>query len=68
MFQTTPPRRRWASLTLGADYIGVSEKTVRRLIASGAITGYRVGPRLLRIDLNEVDALARPVPTMTASA
>jgi len=66
-----PPKtesRRWASLALGAEYIGVSEKTIRRMIASGQITGYRVGPRLIRIDLNEVDVLARPVPTMTASA
>jgi excisionase family DNA binding protein len=49
--------RRWASLTLGAEHIGVSDKTMRRMIASGQITGYRVGPRLVRVDLNELDAL-----------
>lgn len=62
---TGPPRteaRRWGSLALGADYIGVSEKTIRRMISSGLITGYRVGPRLIRVDLNELDALASPIP------
>jgi len=55
--------RRWGSLTLGAEYIGVSEKTLRRLISQGQIRGYRVGPRLIRVDLNELDALASPIPT-----
>ena len=51
-----------ASLTLGAEYIGVSEKTLRRMIASGAVSGYRVGPRLVRVDLNDLDAAARAIP------
>lgn len=57
------PARRWASLSLGAEYLGVSEKTLRRLIASGQINGYRIGARLLRVDLNELDDLASPIPT-----
>lgn len=61
---TTPtPARRWTSLTLGAEHIGVSEKTLRRLVASGRITGYRFGPRLIRLDLNELDAMLRPIPS-----
>lgn len=60
---TQTPVRRWASLTLGAEHIGVSDKTMRRMIASGRITGYRVGPRLIRVDLNELDALLRRIPT-----
>ena len=27
------------------------------------LTGYRVGPRLLKVDLNDLDRLARPIPT-----
>lgn len=61
-FAASPPHR-WASLTLGADYLGVSEKTLRRMISAGLVTGYRVGPRLLRVDLVELDATARPIPT-----
>jgi hypothetical protein len=33
------------------------------MIASGELAGYRVGKRMLRVDLNEVDALLRPIPS-----
>lgn len=60
-----PPkeRRRLAALTDAADYAGVSTKTIRRRIADGSLRGYRMGPRLLRVDLNELDAMLRPIPT-----
>lgn len=60
---STITTRQWASLAAGAKHLGVSEKTLRRMIASGAVPGYRFGPRLMRVDLNEVDARLRPVPT-----
>ena len=60
--------RCWASLTFGAEHIGVSDKTMRRMIASGRATGYRVGPRLIRVDLNELDALLAPIPTTAGQA
>ena len=56
--------RRLATVPDAASYCGVSPKTIRRRIASGDLTGYRMGPRLLRVDLNEVDdRLLRPLPT-----
>lgn len=55
--------RRLESIENAADYIGVSTKTVRRYIAAGRVTGYRTGPRLIRVDLNELDAMLRPIPT-----
>lgn len=58
----TKKRHAWASLAQGADHLGVSEKTLRRMIAAGHITGYRMGPRLLRVDLNELDDAMRPIP------
>jgi excisionase family DNA binding protein len=60
---TTTPRPQWATLEVAAEHIGASTKTVRRMIAAGTVTGYRFGPRMLRVDLNELDALARPIPT-----
>jgi excisionase family DNA binding protein len=41
----------------------VTPKTVRRWIAAGRLTAYRFGPRLLRIDPDELDALLQPIPT-----
>lgn len=55
--------RRYASIDATAEYIGVSPKTVRRLISAGTLTGYRIGPRLLRVDLAELDQAAHPIPT-----
>ena len=55
-----PPRhRRWASLLQAADYLAVSERTVRQMIYDGRLTGYRLG-RTVRIDLNEVDDAMLP--------
>jgi excisionase family DNA binding protein len=54
--------RRWASLTETANYLGVSLRTVRTMITDGRLTAYRgLGKRVIRIDLNEVDAAMRPL-------
>jgi excisionase family DNA binding protein len=55
--------RRLESIQFAAEYARVSTKTVRRWIASGDLAGYRAGKRLIRVDLNELDALLRPIPT-----
>lgn len=55
--------RRLAPITSAAEYAAVSPKTIRRRIADGSLTGYRLGRRLIRVDLNELDELLRPVPS-----
>jgi excisionase family DNA binding protein len=57
------PRRRLVRLAVAATYADVSTRTLRRYISHGRLTGYRVGPRLIKVDLNELDAIARPIPT-----
>jgi excisionase family DNA binding protein len=55
--------RQLETLEQAAQRLGVSPKTIRRRIADGTLTGYRTGPRLIRVDPAEVDAaLLRPVP------
>ena len=56
-----------ASLAEVADALGCSTKTVRRYIADGRLTGYRMGPRLIRVDMAEVAAMLSPIPTVQAS-
>jgi excisionase family DNA binding protein len=53
-------QRRWASMKQTADYMGVSLRTVREWISQGSIPGYRINARVIRVDLNEVDAAFRP--------
>jgi excisionase family DNA binding protein len=54
--------RRLVSLATAAAYADVSTRTLRRYIAQGRLTGYRVGPRLVKVDLNELQNLASPIP------
>lgn len=62
------PQRRLAPLNVAADYVPCSKKTIRRRIADGSLTGYRFGSRAIRIDLNELDLLLRPIPTAGGDA
>jgi excisionase family DNA binding protein len=53
MPRTIPAPARLVPLADAAEYFRVSVKTLRRRIADGTITGYRVG-RLIRVDLDEL--------------
>ncbi len=56
-------QRRLASINAAAEYADVSAKTIRRRISDGTIKGYKLGSRTIRVDLNELDAIMRPIPT-----
>ena len=58
-----PSSPRFAKVGAAADYAAVAPITVRRWVKRGNLTAYRAG-RVLRVDLNEVDALLRPVVTV----
>lgn len=58
--------RRYASLTDAAEYLDCNERTLRRRIADGTVRGYRLG-KLVRVDLDELDALLTPIPTQHRS-
>jgi excisionase family DNA binding protein len=56
--------RKLVSIIKAGEQLGCSGRTIRRMVARGAITGYRLPvSRLLRVDLNELDAKLREVPT-----
>lgn len=59
--------RRLVSISEAAEFLGVHPKTVRRRIAAGDLTGYRVSSRLIRIDADELEASVRPIPNAAAS-
>lgn len=60
--------RRLRKIQPAAEYADVHPRTIRRRIADGSLTGYRFGPRVLLVDLNELDALLRPIPTAGSAA
>ncbi len=57
------PPRRLVSVAAAAQYLDVDPRTVRRHIASGRIPAYRVGPKLVKIDLDALGASLQPIPT-----
>jgi excisionase family DNA binding protein len=62
---TTDPlsgRRRLVNLDAAADVYSLHPRTIRRMISRGQITGYRVGPRVVRVDLDEIDAAITTIP------
>jgi excisionase family DNA binding protein len=56
----TTSRRRYVTIADAAEYLNVTGRTIRQMIADGRLTGYRSGSRLVRLDLNEIDAAMRP--------
>jgi excisionase family DNA binding protein len=54
--------KRPARLTEAAPYARTSVMTIRRRIKDGTLRSWRVGPKLLVVDLDEIDArLIRPI-------
>ena len=61
----TQHRRQFESLTQAAERTGLSTRTLRRRIAAGQLKAYRNGPRLIRLDPQDVDRLMTPIPTVS---
>jgi excisionase family DNA binding protein len=62
---------RLLSIRKICDQYGLSDKTIRRRIADGTLVAYRCGPRLIKLDADQVEAaLIRPAtePNDTESA
>lgn len=49
------------TLNDAAERTGLCVRTIRRYIAAGRLRAYRIGPRAIRIDTDDIDALLRPV-------
>lgn len=59
----TQTRARYVSLTTAAEYLSVTEAGMRKFIAEGRITGYRLGKRAIRVRVDELDAMLTPIPS-----
>jgi excisionase family DNA binding protein len=61
--QTAATKRQYESLSDASLRTGLSTRTLRRRIAAGTLPAYRSGPRILRLDPDDVDRLMRRLPT-----
>lgn len=58
--------RKLLTLAEAAEALGgVHIRTVRRYISEGRLKGYKMGPRLVMIDEDDLQALLTPIPTWT---
>jgi excisionase family DNA binding protein len=66
LFHTPPQspnraaRRRYVKIAEAAEYLHCTDRTIRQMIVDGRLTAYRNGGRLVRLDLNEIDAAMQP--------
>lgn len=59
----TVPSRRALTVQEAAEVYGVSARTLRARIADGSLPGYRLGPRVIRVRVEDLDALMQRIPT-----
>ena len=52
--------RRYITVLEAAEYLRVSERTIRTMVTDGRLVAYRNGTRFVRLDLNEIDAAMVP--------
>jgi excisionase family DNA binding protein len=50
------PGCRWATTKETAEYLGVTTRTLALMVADGRLRKYYLGSRIIRFDLNQVDA------------
>ena len=62
-FTETMDKKRLARIAQAAALYGCSDKSIRRRIADGTITGYKFGPRMLLVDLDEIENTFSTIPT-----
>jgi excisionase family DNA binding protein len=60
-----PPKqiqRGYIGITEAAIYLDVAPKTIRKLIADGKLPAYRLGRRVLKVRLADLDGVLTPIP------
>lgn len=61
------PEPRWANLAEAAAYMRLTPRTIRRWIDDGLLpSATRVGPKLIQVDLNDLDRLRRRLSAAAA--
>ncbi len=57
----TPPQ--WLSSQDAAGRYGVAVQTLRRAISRRELKAARLGPRIIRVRVDDLDATFRPIPS-----
>lgn len=60
--------RKLVSITEAAGMLGVHPRTIRRYVASGVVAASKVGPRTIRIDIDDLASALHPIPSAREGA
>lgn len=60
---TSEKLRRKLTILEAAGYVGVTDRTIRTWIATGVLPAYRYGPKVVRINPDDLDELGRRIPS-----
>jgi excisionase family DNA binding protein len=60
------PLRTLVTVADAAEYLGVTDRTIRNYIARGQLRAHRLAGRAVRIDVADLDAMLRQIPTVAA--
>lgn len=55
------PTPEWVSLQQAALIYGISVDTIRRRIATGELPASRIGARIIRVRIEDLDRVCRPI-------
>ena len=55
------------SLDATAEELGISKRVVRRLISTGQLRAYKVGKAIVRVDVDDIAAVLKPIVPNQAS-
>lgn len=53
--------RAYVGIPEAATYLDVATKTVRRMIAEGRLPAYRLGNRVIKVRIDDLDAALKPI-------
>jgi excisionase family DNA binding protein len=62
--QQQPLAHQYLSVDGAAGYLGVSAQTIYRLIDAGELPAYRLGKRLIKVQLADLDGLLHRIPAV----
>jgi excisionase family DNA binding protein len=55
------PGRVYITQKEAAEVLCLTDRTVRNMVADGRLRAYRLGPRVVRLRLDEVEAALEPI-------
>jgi excisionase family DNA binding protein len=53
--------RAYVGIPEAATYLDIDHKTVRRLISSGKLPAYRLGNRVIKVKIADLDSVLTPI-------